>query len=185
MTTALGSPLPKSTNMQRFTISLDEALAVQFDALIAAKGYINRSEAVRDLIRTQLDVAHLQASQSSWCVATLNYVYDHHDKTVTERVLSLQHDHHDLVITSLHTHLDHDHCLETVVLRGPTSAIHAFSQTLIALRGVRHGNIHLVPLDQGGHKHEHAHALAHQQAHEHPENEGEAKAPHTHFKPIS
>ena len=160
--------------MQRFTISLDEALAVQFDALIAAKGYSNRSEAVRDLIRTQLDTVQLDAVQTGWCVATLNYVYDHRDKTVTERVLSLQHDHHDLVVTSLHTHLDHDHCMETVVLRGSIGTVNAFAQTLVALRGVRHGNIHVVPLDGGGHSHAHP-----------PEKGHGAQLPHVHFKPIS
>ena len=172
--------------MQRFTISLEEALAVQFDALIATKGYSNRSEAVRDLIRTQLDAVQLDVSQSGWCVATLNYVYDHHDKTVTERVLSLQHDHHDLVITSLHTHLDHDHCLETVVLRGLVKTVNAFSQTLVALRGVRHGNIHVVPLDKDGHSHDHPHAHAHSGEHTYTyEEKNGAKLPHVHFKPIS
>ena len=133
--------------MQRFTISLDDALAVKFDALIAANGYSNRSEAVRDLIRSQIDDASLAPSEALWCAATVNYVYDHHDKTVVERVLSLQHEHHDLVITSLHTHLDHHDCLETVVMRGPAKAVHGFSQMLIALRGVRHGSVHMVPLD--------------------------------------
>ena len=160
--------------MQRFTISLDEALALQFDALIAEKGYVNRSEAVRDLIRTRLGDAHLDTTASATCVASLNYVYDHHDKTVTERVLSLQHDHHDLVITSLHTHLDHDHCLETVVLRGPTKTVAAFADMLIALRGVRHGNIHIVPLHKSGHMHSHSHA-----------KESGQKAGHLHFRPIS
>lgn len=162
--------------MQRFTISLDDTLAEQFDALIAAKGYVNRSEAVRDLIRTRLGDAHLEANRAPLCVATLNYVYDQHDKTLTERVLSLQHDHHDLVITSLHTHLDHDNCLDTVVLRGPTPAIAAFSQTLIALRGVRHGNIHIVPLGESGQKHTHPHAPGEGKKHGHS---------HVHFKPIS
>lgn len=162
--------------MQRFTISLDDTLAAQFDALIAAKGYVNRSEAVRDLIRTKLGDVHLEAAKAPWCVATLNYVYDHHDKTVTERVLSLQHDHHDLVVTSLHTHLDHDDCLETVVLRGPTPAIGVFAQMLIALRGVRHGNIHIVPLGESGHKHRHTHSLGEGKKH------GQS---HVHFKPIS
>jgi CopG family nickel-responsive transcriptional regulator len=91
-------------------------------------------------------------------------------------VLSLQHDHHDLVVTSLHTHLDHDHCLETVVLRGPTPAIAAFSQMLVALRGVRHGNIHIVPLGESGHKHTHPHAPGEGKKHGHS---------HVHFKPIS
>lgn len=166
--------------MQRFTISLDNTLAEQFDALIATSGYVNRSEAVRDLIRARLGDAHLEASRAPWCVASLNYVYDHHDKTVTERVLSLQHDHHDLVITSLHTHLDHDDCMETVVMRGPTPAIAAFSQLLIALRGVRHGSVHIVPLGESGQKHTHAllHARGEDKKHGHSHS-------HVHFKPIS
>lgn len=159
--------------MQRFTISLDDDLAMQFDALIAEKGYVNRSEAVRDLIRTGLGSARLGAparnAAATWCVANVSYVYDHHDQTVTFRVLDMQHDHHDLVITSLHTHLDHDHCLETVVLRGPVAAVRACAEQLIALRGVRHGNIHLVPLESSTRKrHAHGHLPA-----------------HTHLKPVN
>jgi CopG family nickel-responsive transcriptional regulator len=156
--------------MQRFTISLDDALAVKFDALIADKGYSNRSEAVRDLIRSQIDAASLEPSDALWCAATVNYVYDHHDKTVVERVLSMQHEHHDLVVTSLHTHLDHHDCLETTVMRGPVKAVEAFSQTLIALRGVRHGSIHRVPLDVDRRKLTHSHGHTGQ---------------HVHLKPLS
>ena len=163
--------------MQRFTISLDEALALQFDALIAAKGYINRSEAVRDLIRSQMDATHLQAARSHWCVATISYVYDHHDRTVAERVQSLQHDHHDLVITSLHTHLDHDHCLETVILRGRTHRVSALAQQLMALRGVRHGGLRLVPLQQQGDDTGHTHDDV--------DDADPAHTGHTHFKPLS
>lgn len=163
--------------MQRFTISLDDALAAQFDALIASAGYVNRSEAVRDLIRNRMDKDHLAPDASAWCVATINYVYDHHDRTVSERVQSLQHDHHDLVVTSLHTHLDHDHCLETVVLRGRTERVKALSQQLIALRGVRHGSVHLVPLHEGvPHTHDDAPTAAHGHA---------PAAAHSHLKPLS
>lgn len=150
--------------MQRFTISLDVALAAQFDDLIAGSGYVNRSEAVRDLIRSQIGSAHQAqearqtAPETLWCVATISYVYSHHDRTVTERVLALQHDYHDLVVTSLHTHLDHDHCLENVVLRGMTTEVRRFAQLLVALRGVRHGNIHVVPLASAETvQHSHAH----------------------------
>ena len=156
--------------MQRFTISLDDALALEFDAQIAANGYSNRSEAVRDLIRSQIDVASLEPTASLWCAATVNYVYDHHDKTVVERVLSLQHEHHDLVVTSLHTHLDHHDCLETVVMRGPTKAVREFSHMLIALRGVRHGSVQMVPLDVDRRKHAHSHGQSGQ---------------HLHLKPLS
>lgn len=157
--------------MERFTISLDDDLARQFDALIEASGYANRSEAVRDLIRSRLGSATLAQSvskaQPSWCIATVSYVYDHHEHAVSGRVMNLQHDHHDLVISSMHTHLDHDHCLETVVLRGPVAAVQACAEQLVALRGVRHGNVHLVPL---GPTDEHSHG---------------ASKPHRHFRPVN
>lgn len=156
--------------MQRFTISLDDELALEFDQLITDKGYVNRSEAVRDLLRSALGSATLDTAprkgKASWCVANASYVYDHHDRTVTSRVLDLQHDHHELVITCVHTHLDHDHCLETVVMRGPTAAVQACAEQLVALRGVRHGNVHMVPLEAVSGRHAHGTTGA-----------------HTHFKP--
>lgn len=167
--------------MQRFTISLDDALAEQFDTFIDAKGYVNRSEAVRDLIRSRLGsdmlgppVAAGKKAAASWCVANVSFVYDHHDQTVTARVLDLQHDHHDLVVSSLHTHLDHDHCLETVVLRGPTPAVQACAEQLVALRGVRHGNVYVVPLvgDDAPHRHGDGHGHG-------------APKVHAHFKPLN
>ncbi|HEY0202200.1 MAG TPA: nickel-responsive transcriptional regulator NikR [Burkholderiaceae bacterium] len=159
--------------MQRFTISLDDDLARQFDAFIAGRGYDNRSEAVRDLIRTQLGSHSLGEDENPdarWCVATVSYVYDHHELTVTSRMLDLQHDHHDLVISSMHVHLDHDHCMETAVLRGPVPAVRACAQQMIALRGVRHGNVHLVLLDPSGISHHHAH---------------DGLTPHAHLKPVN
>ncbi|MEJ7688831.1 MAG: nickel-responsive transcriptional regulator NikR [Variovorax sp.] len=157
--------------MHRFTISLEDDLARQFDELIVDKGYGNRSEAVRDLIRSRLGSAVLakttRGKAAAWCVATVSYVYDHHEQTVTSRVLDFQHDHHDLVISTLHTHLDHDHCLETVVLRGALAPVRTCAEELIALRGVRHGNMHLVPLT-GDARHSHG-----------------ARASHTHLKPVN
>ncbi len=156
--------------MQRFTISLDAELAADFDRLISLRGYVNRSEAVRDLIRERLGSALLDASKAKWCIATVSFVYDHHEQAVTSRLLDLQHQHHDLVVSSLHTHLDHDNCLETVVLRGPTAAVQDCASQLIALRGVRHGQIHAVPLAADGHAHRHQRGALHGHAHLKPVN---------------
>ena len=149
--------------MQRFTISLDDELAAQFDELIAARGYINRSEAVRDLLRERLGSAAMDAKHAKFCVANASYIYDHHEHMVAGRVMDLQHEHHDLVVSSMHTHLDHDHCLESVVLRGSTAAVQACAQQLVALRGVRHGHVHLVPLasETRGHQHSHSPGTGH------------------------
>lgn len=144
--------------MERFTISLDEKLASEFDRLIRERGYQNRSEAVRDMLRGKLDSLRLQERQAPFCVASLSYVYNHHERDLAERLTELQHDQHDLVVASTHVHLDHDNCLETVMLRGKTEVVRRFADTLIAERGVRHGQINLVPVDvDAGHPHTHDH----------------------------
>ena len=81
--------------MQRFTISLDDSLASEFDRLIAERGYGNRSEAVRDLLRSQLDRQRESADPATACVACLSYVYNHHERELAERLLALQHEHPD------------------------------------------------------------------------------------------
>jgi len=49
--------------MQRVTITLDDALMKELDAIIAARGYQNRSEAIRDLARAGMREAAEDAGQ--------------------------------------------------------------------------------------------------------------------------
>ena len=156
--------------MHRFTISIDDELAAEFDRLIANRGYENRSEAVRDLVRAALDSDRLAQPQASWCAATTSYVYDHQDQTVSARLRALQHAHHDVVVSCLNTHLDHHSCLETVILKGRTPAVQSCAQELIALRGVRHGHIAWLPLAEAGPSHTHAHG---------------GSGPHKHLRPLN
>lgn len=131
--------------MQRLTISIDDDLADAFEALVAARGYENRSEAFRDLVRRELGNTRLEGRADAPCVATLTYLYDHHERTLSLRLTDMQHHHHDLTICSTHAHLDHDHCVETVILRGPVGEVQAFAESVMAQKGVRHGNLHLIP----------------------------------------
>lgn len=141
--------------MERFTISIDEDLARAFDELIASRGYRNRSEAFRDLLRAHLEKSRQAGAEGAYCVANLSYVYNHHERDLAERLTELQHGHHDLTVSTLHAHLDHDNCLESVILKGPTAAVRAFADALIAERGVRHGSLNVVSVevDQGRHSH--------------------------------
>jgi CopG family nickel-responsive transcriptional regulator len=77
--------------MQRFTISLQDELAEQFDAWIAHRGYENRSEAVRDMLRAELEQDRQRAAQSLHCVANLSYVYRYGERDLVERLARLQH----------------------------------------------------------------------------------------------
>jgi CopG family nickel-responsive transcriptional regulator len=133
--------------MERFTISLDESLAREFDALIRARGYANRSEAVRDMLRRELEDDRLAREDAPHCVASLSYVYNHHERRLAERLTDLQHHAHDLVVSAMHVHLDHDNCLETLFLRGHTEEVRAIAEKISAERGVRHAALNLVPVE--------------------------------------
>ena len=147
--------------MDRFTISLDESLAEGFDALIRYRGYANRSEAVRDMVRREIESDRLARQEAPYCVASLSYVYSHHERRLSERLTDLQHQAHDLVVSSMHVHLDHEHCLETLFLRGSTIDVRVFADKLCAQSGVRHSNLNLVPVDFDTHEHHHVHSRPH------------------------
>lgn len=141
--------------MQRVTISLEEELAQSFDELCRAQGYTSRSEAMRDLVRHAVDRRRLEDGRSSGgthCVANLSYVYDHHVRSLAQRLTEIAHQHHGLVLATTHVHLDHDNCLETVILKGRTAAVRAFADGVRAERGVRFGEINLISVAaDGGH----------------------------------
>ncbi|WP_042577866.1 nickel-responsive transcriptional regulator NikR [Variovorax paradoxus] len=160
--------------MNRFTISLDEQLARQFETLIRQKRYVSRSEAVRDLIRYGLGRAGLGGMAFdravTSCIAHVSYVYDTRELALASRLLALRHAHHGMVIACHQTPLDHGSCMECVVLRGPVAAVHDLSDALVSLRGVRHGHANVVALMDDAVPHAHAHALAHPHSHQSPLN---------------
>jgi CopG family nickel-responsive transcriptional regulator len=131
--------------MRRLTISVDDALADTFDRMVQDHGYKNRSEAFRDLVRGELVKDRLTAGDAKYCVGVLSYVYNHHERELAKRLMSMQHDHHDVTIATMHAHLDHDHCIESVILQGPTGSVLKFAQQVIAEKGVRHGSFNPVP----------------------------------------
>ena len=157
--------------MERFTISIDEELARAFDDLIARRGYSNRSEAFRDLLRSHLENMRRAGAPGGYCVANLSYVYDHHERALAERLTELQHGHHDLTVATMHAHLDHDNCLESVILKGPAGQVRAFADALMAETGVRHGQVNIVSVDVDHGRHSHGYLPR-----------GKA-SPHLHLKP--
>jgi CopG family nickel-responsive transcriptional regulator len=130
-------------------MTIDEALAKEFDALIAKRGYDSRSEAMRDLLRREVESDRILYEAHSHCVASLSYVYNHHQRDLGERLTAAQHEHHDLVVATMHVHLDHEHCLETTVLKGSTAAVHRFADRIKAERGVRHTAINSITVEPG------------------------------------
>ncbi|MGO8918754.1 MAG: nickel-responsive transcriptional regulator NikR [Stellaceae bacterium] len=131
--------------MQRVTITIDDELAAEVDRFMAARGYANRSEAIRDLSRSGLQRAARERTDRQPCIAALLYVYDHEKRELAQRLTRDYHEHHDLAQATLHVHLDHESCLEVTVLKGRGADVQQFADHVIAERGVRHGQVVYLP----------------------------------------
>jgi len=126
------------SQVTRFGVSLEENLLAQFDRVIARKGYTNRSEALRDLIRESL-VREQWELGTEEAVGTLTLVYSHDVHELADKLTDLQHAHYRTIVSTLHVHLDPHHCLEVLVLRGKAKELKAIADRLIGTRGVKHG----------------------------------------------
>src|SRR3954453_20499755 len=151
--------------MQRVTITLDDELMAELDRIIAARGYQNRSEAIRDLARAGIRQEAATLGEQGECVAALVYVYDHNARQLSKRLADTFHDHHEMSLASMHAHLDHDSCMEVTILRGKADKVQHFGEHVIAERGVRHGRIVLVPTDLLIKPHTHTDGTSHEHSH--------------------
>ena len=132
----------------RFGVSIDERLLDKFNALIDEKGYSNRSEAIRDLIRNALvEEEWVQGNQNT--VGTVSLVYDHHTCDLSDKLTEHQHSHHNEIISALHVHLDSHHCLEVVVIKGKAKKIKKLAEELIGTKGVKHGKLMMSTTGKG------------------------------------
>lgn len=131
--------------MQRVTVTLDEELLSEVDALMHARGYQNRSEAIRNLTRSGLKQAKEEVAPEAPCMGALVYVYDHAARDLSKRLTRHFHDHHDLTLSTLHVHINHDSCLEVALLKGQGSALKQFSDEVTSSRSVRYGQLVIIP----------------------------------------
>jgi CopG family nickel-responsive transcriptional regulator len=125
--------------LKRFTVSIEENLLKDFDAYMQQHHYKNRSEAIRDLIRTRFVQSEWAADKDVMGVISL--VYDHHRHQLQEKITDLQHAHHHQIVSTTHIHMDHDNCLEVIIIRGKAAEVQQLTDNLIALRGVRSGKL--------------------------------------------
>lgn len=134
--------------IERIGISLEAGLLSQFDRLIEQKGYVNRSEAVRDLIRdTLVQREWSEAGGAEERVAVVTLVYDHDSASLSQKLAHLQHENHKAVVSALHVHMDEHNCLEVLVLRGRAKEVLRMAEGLVSTKGVKFGRV--VPATTG------------------------------------
>lgn len=125
------------SGLQRFGVCMDATLLAQFDQLIGEKGYENRSEAIRDLIRGFL-IEEAWRQETGQAVGTITLVYNHHIREMSDKLTDLQHSYHEQIVSVLHVHLDAHNCLEVLVLKGDKTSIQQIADRLSSTKGVKH-----------------------------------------------
>ena len=128
------------SELSRIGVAIEAALLKKFDRLIQSRGYTNRSEAFRDLIRGKLVEEQWERPESN-VVGTVTLVYDHHVRLLNEKLTDMQHSHFHHILSTMHVHLDHDNCLEVLVVKGKASAVKKIADALISTKGVKHGRL--------------------------------------------
>lgn len=158
------------SELVRFGVSIDNTLLHKFDGLIARKGYKNRSEAIRDLIRDHMVEEEWHADAET--VGTFTMVYDHHTRDLSAELTHLQHSFTGEICSVLHVHLDHNNCLEVLVLKGKAQLLQSLADKLVSVRGVKHGKLTMttsgeaMPSGPGDHNHSYPHD-GHHHGHSH------------------
>lgn len=121
--------------LKRFTVSMEEKLLDDFDTYIRQRKYVNRSEAIRDLIRSTFIETEWQADKQ--VMGVISMVYDHHQHKLQEKVTEIQHDYHHQVVSTTHVHMDHHNCLEVIIVKGTADSVVDLTDRLRSMRGVR------------------------------------------------
>ena len=132
--------------LKRFGVSMDETLLTNFDKLIKEKGYENRSEAVRDLVRQAL-VQQTWEDDEQIVAGSILIFYDHHKKDMMQELTKIQHQMHDSILATTHFHIDHHNCLEIIVVKGKAGKLREFSNQIISLKGVKYGKFTVSPVE--------------------------------------
>jgi CopG family transcriptional regulator, nickel-responsive regulator len=126
-------------DLTRTGVSLERDLLKKFDHSIRQRGYVNRSEAIRDLIRDHLVSEEIDTNKV--VVGTLTIIYDHHRPNLIERLVDAQHRAGGKVLAATHVHLDHRHCLEAIIMKGRAGELKDLADSILSLRGVKHGQL--------------------------------------------
>jgi len=152
------------SDLVRFGVSIEDELLKRFDQEIDKKGYSNRSEAIRDLIREQIVAEEWESDKET--VGTITIVYDHHTRDLSSNLTHIQHSFEGDIKSVLHIHLDHHNCLEVLVVSGKGRLLQQFSDQLVSIKGVKHGKLTMTTLGddipgKGDHHHDPGHPHTH------------------------
>ncbi|MEN3038265.1 MAG: nickel-responsive transcriptional regulator NikR [Candidatus Kryptonium sp.] len=131
--------MKENKHVVRFGVSMEKDLLEKFDKLIHQKGYTNRSEAIRDLIREKLVEQAIEKNKV--CFGIFSFVYDHRKRELEEKLTDFQHEHFNMIISTTHIHIDRNHCLEILIMKGKSEDLKKITDKVLSYKGVENGKL--------------------------------------------
>jgi CopG family nickel-responsive transcriptional regulator len=125
--------------VKRFGVSLEDELLVKLDYIVTNQRFPNRSRAIRHLISHHKAEKGIDDNQK--VTGAIVLVYDHRIARLHSEIASLKHEYNCMVLSSQHIHLDEKNCIETVAVRGTAKNVIKLNNKLLAIKGIRHGNM--------------------------------------------
>lgn len=131
------------SNVSRISMSLPEALLVDLDRMVEARGFESRSQAINDMLHQSL-VEHRRDLGNDIMVGVITLFYDNSVSGLQKILADLQFRHIDEVISSLHVHLVHNQTMEVLLVQGPARKLQDIADEMISCRGVISGKMNLI-----------------------------------------
>jgi CopG family nickel-responsive transcriptional regulator len=110
------------------SLSIPSTLLEKVNDYSREQGFANRSEIVRQALRTFISESKRLNELKGKITATITIIYRKHAKT--GQITDIQHTYGNIVQTFLHTHIEEDHCLEVIIAKGEAQIIKAFINAL-------------------------------------------------------
>lgn len=151
------------SDLVRMSVAIERPLFNLLEELVRSRGYENRSEYIRDLVRGELVKGEWENDKE--VLGTITLLYDHHHRQLPEKLIDLQHHHPATVLVTTHLHLTHDLCAEVILARGRASVVRDLAQALHQQKGVLHAELSMTSTGAGlrrgararSHSHSHRH----------------------------
>ncbi len=142
----------------RLGVSLEPALLALLDRWVAERNSPSRSDAIRGLIRKELEREVLVNPEAD-AVASLSLLYRHDQPNVLRRLAAAQHRWGEHIRFSGHVHLEGNSCVEILAIVGKAREVRAAAEDLRGIRGVAVGEYSIATpaIVGGGTGHRHPH----------------------------
>ncbi len=125
--------------VKRFGVSLEDNLLVELDRIVKEERFPNRSQALRYLIHQHKTDKGVEDNQK--VTGAIVLVYDHNILRLHSEIAAMKHEYNCMVLSSQHIHLDEKNCIETIAVRGTANKVLKLNNKLLAIKGIRHGDI--------------------------------------------